>query len=151
MWAYWFPCRYFECKPQNHPWFPLFKHLQSSVNYRKWIYVRLSVNNFFSFYISFLHLGEKLEVVGLLCVSAMGHLVPHRTWENQHLSAIIACMSCHYSVCLLNRLFGHRSKEISKVCVTGLCERASNEENVSTWWHHHVSEIPHRSKDQKTI
>ena len=49
---------------------------------------------------------------------------------------------------LFNRLFGHRSKEISRLCVTGLCERASNAENVSTSWHHHVSEIPHRSKDR---
>ena len=51
--------------------------------------------------------------------------------------------------CLLNRLFRHRSKRISKLCVTGLCEgnspvtgefpaqRASNAENVSIWWRHH--------------
>ena len=52
--------------------------------------------------------------------------------------------------CLLNRLFGHRSKKISKLCVTGLCagnspvtgefptQRASDAENVSIWWRHHV-------------
>ena len=52
--------------------------------------------------------------------------------------------------CLLSRLFRHRSKEISKLCVTGLCEgnslvtsefpaqRTSNVENVSIWWCHHV-------------
>ena len=51
--------------------------------------------------------------------------------------------------CLLNRLFRRRSKKTSKLCVTGLCEgnslvtgefpaqRASNAENVSTWWRHH--------------
>ena len=51
--------------------------------------------------------------------------------------------------CLLNRLFRHRSKKISKLRVTGLREgnptvtdgfpsqRASNEENVSSWWRHH--------------
>ena len=50
--------------------------------------------------------------------------------------------------CLLNRLFRYRSKEISKLSVTGLCEgkspvtgefpaqRASNAENVFIWWHH---------------
>ena len=50
---------------------------------------------------------------------------------------------------LLGRLFRHRSKKISKLRVTGLCERispvtcefptqrASNAENVSIWWHHH--------------
>ena len=51
--------------------------------------------------------------------------------------------------CLLNRLFGRKSKETSKVRVTGLCtdispitgefpaQRASNTENVSIWWRHH--------------
>ena len=51
--------------------------------------------------------------------------------------------------CLLRRLFRHRSKKTSKLCVTGLCEgnslltsefpsqRASNMENVSIWWRHH--------------
>ena len=52
--------------------------------------------------------------------------------------------------CLLNRLFWRRSKKTSKLRVTGLCEgnspdagelpaqRASNAENVSIWWRHHV-------------
>ena len=52
--------------------------------------------------------------------------------------------------CLLNRLFRHSSKETSKLRVTGLWEgnspvtgefpaqRASNAENVSIWWRHHV-------------
>ena len=52
--------------------------------------------------------------------------------------------------CLLKRLFRHWSKKTSKFRVTGLCEgnspvniefpaqRASNAENVSIWWRHHV-------------
>ena len=52
--------------------------------------------------------------------------------------------------CLLNRLFGCRSKKTSKIRVTGLCagnspgtgefpaQMASNVENVSIWWRHHV-------------
>ena len=51
--------------------------------------------------------------------------------------------------CLLKHLFRCRSKKSSKFCVTGLCEgntvtygfpsqRASNAENVSIWWCHHV-------------
>ena len=52
--------------------------------------------------------------------------------------------------CLLNGLFRRRSKKISKLRVTGLCEgnspgtgefpaqMASNAENVSIWWRHHV-------------
>ena len=53
--------------------------------------------------------------------------------------------------CLLNRLFGRRSKKTSKLSVTGLCEgnspvtsksptqRASNAEYVSIWWRRHDS------------
>ena len=49
---------------------------------------------------------------------------------------------------LLNRLFRRKSKKISKICVTGLCEgnspgtgefpaqMASYAENVSIWWRH---------------
>ena len=52
--------------------------------------------------------------------------------------------------CLLNRLFRPRSKKTSKLRVTGLCvgnspgtgefpaQMASNAENVSIWWRHHV-------------
>ena len=52
--------------------------------------------------------------------------------------------------CLLNRLFRRRSKKTSEIRVTGLCagnspvtsefpaQMASNAENVSIWWRHHV-------------
>ena len=52
--------------------------------------------------------------------------------------------------CLLNRLFRHRSNKTPKLRVTGLCagnssgngefpaQMASNAENVSIWWRHHV-------------
>ena len=52
--------------------------------------------------------------------------------------------------CLFNRLYRRTSKERSKLRVTGFCEgnppvtdgfpsqRASNKENVSIWWRHHV-------------
>ena len=56
---------------------------------------------------------------------------------------------------LLNRLFRRRSKKTSKLRVTGLCggnspgtgefpaQMASNVENVSIWWRHHVSPRSH--------
>ena len=60
------------------------------------------------------------------------------------------CVSNHLPHdCLLNRLFRRRSKETSKLRVTGLCAKnspvtgefpaqwASNAENVSIWWRHH--------------
>ena len=52
--------------------------------------------------------------------------------------------------CLLNRLFGRRSKKTSKLRATGLCagnspgtgefsaQMASYAENVSIWWRHHA-------------
>ena len=52
--------------------------------------------------------------------------------------------------CLLNRLFGRRSNKTSKLRATGLCagnspgtgefpaQMASNTEDVSIWWRHHV-------------
>ena len=52
--------------------------------------------------------------------------------------------------CLLDRLFRRTSKKTSKLRVTGLCagnspvtgefpaQNASNVENVSIWWRHHV-------------
>ena len=55
--------------------------------------------------------------------------------------------------CLLNHLFRRRSKKTSKLRVAGLCEgnspmtgefpaqMASNADNVSIWWRHHVNEI----------
>ena len=55
--------------------------------------------------------------------------------------------------CLLNPLFRHRSKKISKLHVTGLCEgnslvtcefpaqRASKAEKVSILWCHHCSQL----------
>ena len=51
--------------------------------------------------------------------------------------------------CLLNSLIRRRSKKLSRLCFTGLCEwnspvtgefpaqRASNAENVPIWWRHH--------------
>ena len=56
--------------------------------------------------------------------------------------------------CLLNRLFRRRSKKTSKLRVTGLCaakspvtgefpaQMASNAENASIWWRHHVYWYP---------
>ena len=56
--------------------------------------------------------------------------------------------------CLLNRLFRRKSKETSKLRVTGLCvgnspgtgefpaQMASYAENVSIWWRHHDLDRP---------
>ena len=63
--------------------------------------------------------------------------------------------------CLLNRLFRRRSKKISKLSVTDLCEENSpesgelsaqmdsNAENVSIWWRHHGGNIIHVDCDAR--
>ena len=68
-------------------------------------------------------------------------------WRHDEREGVSDHQSCD---CLLNRLFKHTSKKTSKPCVTGLCvgnspvtgefpaQRASNVENVSIWWCHHV-------------
>ena len=55
--------------------------------------------------------------------------------------------------CLLNRLFGRKSKKTLKLRVTGLCagnspgtgefpaQMASYAENISIWWRHHVWDV----------
>ena len=91
----------------------------------------------------------------LLCrhVAAPHLLVPH--------PPMCSPLWCHngrdgvsnHQPCLLNRSFWRRSKKTSKLRVTGLCagnspvtgefpaqKMASNTENVSIWWRHHVSE-----------
>ena len=66
-------------------------------------------------------------------------------------------------VCLRNRLFSHRPKKTSKLRVSGLCEgnspvtgeflsqRASNTENVSIWWRHHVVSISQNTCYQRIL
>ena len=64
--------------------------------------------------------------------------------------------------CLLNRLFRHRSKKTSNLCVTGLCggnspvtgefpwQRASIAEYVSIWWRHNGVTYRHPSSTSVT-
>ena len=87
---------------------------------------------------------------GLLLASSNEVICSSLRWpHNGH-----DCVSNHQPHdCLLNRLFRHRSKKISKPRVTGLCagnspgtgefpaQRASYAENVSIWWRHHELEL----------
>ena len=73
----------------------------------------------------------------------------HRSLQWCH-SGCDAISDHQHQDCLLNRLFRHRSEKTSKLHITGLSEgnspvtgefpaqRASNMENVSIWWWHHV-------------
>ena len=61
--------------------------------------------------------------------------------------------------CLLKDLLRHRSKKISKLCVTDLCEGnslvnsptqgANNVENVSIWWRHHDWSMSEKKSSKK--
>ena len=74
-------------------------------------------------------------------------LIGHCSHYSDIIMSAMANHQPHY--CLLNHLFRFRSKKTSKLHITGLCEgnslvtgefptqMASNEENVSIWWHHH--------------
>ena len=81
------------------------------------------------------------------CFEAFSHGRKSLQWRHNGLDGV----SNHQPHdCLLNRLFRRRSKKTAKPRVTGLCEgnspvpgefpaqRASNAENVSIWWRHHV-------------
>ena len=85
----------------------------------------------------------------------------HQYWAGMHTLLSVQCTlqwrhneydgaSIHQPHdCLLDGLFRRRSREASKLRLTGLCvrnspetgefpaQRASNAENVSIWWRHH--------------
>ena len=82
------------------------------------------------------------DVMWDLCKSLQWHHnVPNDVSNHRHLD------------CLFNHLFKSRSKKTPKLRVTGICEgnspvtsefpaqRASNAENISIWWRHHVERM----------
>ena len=79
---------------------------------------------------------------------------PTRTYRYHYNDVIMSTIANHQPRhCLLNHLFGRRSKKTSKLRVTGLCvgnspetgefpaQMASNAENVSIWWRHNVLKL----------
>ena len=84
-------------------------------------------------------------------VKVVGVTEPALLWRHNGHSGV---SNRHPHDCLLNRLFRRRWKKTSKLRVTGLCvgnspvtgefpaQMASNAENVSIWWRHHLL-LPH--------
>ena len=80
------------------------------------------------------------------CLQSISHLVKALQWRHNERDGVSNHRLIH---CLLSRLFKHRSKKISKLRVTSLCEgnspmtgeflaqRASSAENATIWWRHH--------------
>ena len=88
---------------------------------------------------------KKINLYYLPSVTMWSFLMTLQWCHNEHNG-----ISNHWRLdCLLNRLFGHRSKKTSKLHPTGLREghppvtrgfptqRASNVESISIWRHHH--------------
>ena len=95
--------------------------------------------------------------INIIFMSSALHNI-QRDNQNEEMISLLLRHNEHDSVsnhqpqdCILNRLFRRRSKKTSKPCVTGLCvgnlpgtgefpeQMASNAENVSIRWRHHVS------------
>ena len=96
---------------------------------------------------------QHLAVTNNLC-QTLGYVVLLQGSEAHYNDVIMSAMASQitsFHDCLLNHLFGIRSKKTSKLRITGLCAgnspgtgefpapRASNAENVSIWWRHHVT------------
>ena len=94
--------------------------------------------------------------IGWRCHRSEGHLVKEQMTSRCTCTALEWRHNGRHGVsnhqpydCLLNRLFGRRSKKTSKLRVTGLCagnspatgefpaQMASHAEDVSIWWRHH--------------
>ena len=107
--------------------------------------------SFFFTYTSITYISIGWSVINTLHVSTHDAVMSHISYSS--LAFPDGSWRCH--ICLLNRLFGHRRKNTSKLRVSGLCEgnslmtgefpaqRASNAENVSIWWRHHRKRFPH--------
>ena len=87
-----------------------------------------------------------LPFISTWCIGSLPHMNRALQWRHNERDGA----SNHQPHdCLLNRLFRHRSKKMSKLCVNGPCEgnspvtgefhaqRANKAENVSIWWCHH--------------
>ena len=103
------------------------------------------------------HPKGNIEVVTLVkCKTRVGHVAPQLSlllalqWRHNDHDGVSNHQPDH---CLLNCLFGRRSKKTSKLRVTGLCvenspgtsefpaQMASNTGNVSIWWRHHANQV----------
>ena len=91
-------------------------------------------------------LGQEF-IIPWYCSHALSHRYTLQWRHNDHDGVSIH----RWHDCWLNRMFRRRSKKTYKLRVTGLCEgnslvtnefpgqRASNAENISIWWRHHIN------------
>ena len=111
----------------------------------------LMASSWNSFFCAIVHLvGPSIWLSDALFYNVFLPCTPEdRSWRWRH-NGYDSVSNHQPRHCLLNRLFGCISKKTSKLRVTGLCagnsletsefpaQRASNAENASIWWRHHV-------------
>ena len=88
--------------------------------------------------------------IHIVCSCSTGILAFSLRWRHNGRDSVSNHQPHH---CLPNRLFRPRSKKTLKLRITGLCvgnspgtgefpaQMASNAENVSIWWRHHVQRL----------
>ena len=91
--------------------------------------------------------GTSAAVLDVLLVRQPKRVSNSLQWRHSGRNSVSNHQPHHYS---LNRLFRRRSKKTPKLRITGLCagnspvtgefpaQIASNAENVSIWWRHHI-------------
>ena len=131
-------------------------------------YQYLSTNNILWTYRHVIYLYIYYNINPCKSYRFMSHNISHNSYARGFVVLCFVFSFCSYIItlpwrhngtdsvsnhqpydCLLNRLFRRRSKNKSKLCVTGLCagnspgagefsaQMASYAENVSIWWRHH--------------
>ena len=95
----------------------------------------------------FVHSGVKFNRIFPQSIKPTGSKIFPSQWRHSERDIVSNHQPHDY---LLNRLFRRRSKKISKLRITGLCDgnspvtgefpaqKANNAENVSIWWRHHA-------------
>ena len=163
----WWCCIHGNCSQQgclmsSHRaglWLNCSRRMASS-NFTQWFSIRLPYSySSYSIYIPGLILGGAL-LFSLICVSING-------WVNNRKAGDLRCYHAHYDVTIMNScVFVYSDADQRKhqtPRVTGLCagnspgtgefpgQMASNAENVSIWWRHHVSMIQYHLCGQHVI
>ena len=127
----------------KQPWI-MWVH-ESHKSTKNWQYhhkAKHNLNNLCTVYWCFLRTGDLINLTRRNWCNSL-------QWRHNGRDSVSNHQPHH---CLLSRLFRRKSKKTSKVRVTGLCvgnspvtgefpaQMASNTENVSIWWRHHVKQ-----------
>ena len=118
-----------------------------NVTFDPWRYVKYPSITLWNVFIKVFHAKSFMKIISRMWqISRNAHNLTIIQWRKNERDGV-SNHRCLY--CLLNCCFRCRSKKTSKIRVTGLCVgnspvtgefptlKASNAENISTWWRHH--------------